>query len=119
MRIGATLLIAFLLVTALVITCSGQTSAATSAAATSAPGATAIKIDNFSFSPATITVAAGTTVQWTNKDDIPHNVVSSDQAFKSKVLDTDQQFTFTFTKPGTYEYFCSIHPKMKATVIVQ
>jgi plastocyanin len=79
----------------------------------------AIKIDNFSFSPATVTVPVGTTVRWTNRDDIPHTVVSDDQAFKSKALDTDQDFTYTFTKPGTYGYFCSIHPKMIAKVVVQ
>ncbi len=79
----------------------------------------AIKIDNFSFSPATITVPAGTTIRWTNRDDIPHTVVSEDKTFKSKVLDTDEQFTYTFTKPGTYSYFCSIHPKMTAKVVVQ
>jgi plastocyanin len=78
-----------------------------------------VKIDNFSFSPATITVAAGTTVRWTNHDDIPHTVVADDKMFKSKVLDTDEQFTYTFTKPGTYSYFCSIHPKMTAKVVVQ
>jgi plastocyanin len=79
----------------------------------------AVKIDNFSFSPATITVSAGTTVRWTNRDDIPHTVVSEDKTFKSKVLDTDEQFTYTFTKSGTYDYFCSIHPKMTAKVVVQ
>ena len=79
----------------------------------------AVKIDNFSFSPATITVSAGTTVRWTNRDDIPHTVVSEDKTFKSKVLDTDDQFTYTFTKPGTYDYFCSIHPKMTAKVVAQ
>ncbi len=79
----------------------------------------AVKIDNFSFSPATITVRAGTTIRWTNHDDIPHTVVSEDKTFKSKVLDTDDQFTYTFTKPGTYDYFCSIHPKMTAKVVVQ
>jgi plastocyanin len=79
----------------------------------------AIKIDNFSFSPTTITVSVGTTVRWTNGDDIPHTVVSDDKAFKSKVLDTDEAFTYTFTKPGTYGYFCSIHPKMVAKVVVR
>ena len=80
----------------------------------------AVKIDNFSFSPATITVPAGTTVRWTNRDDIPHTVVSEDKAtFKSKALDTDDTFSYTFTKPGTYTYFCSVHPKMTAKVIVQ
>jgi plastocyanin len=80
---------------------------------------TAIKIDNFSFSPATVTVPAGTTVRWTNRDDIPHTVVSDDKTFKSKALDTDEQFTYTFTKPGTYSYFCGLHPKMTAKVVVQ
>lgn len=80
-----------------------------------------VKIDNFSFSPAVLTVSAGTTVTWTNRDDIPHTVVSSDdpKAFKSKVLDTDEKFTFTFSKPGTYAYFCSVHPKMVGKVVVQ
>jgi plastocyanin len=79
----------------------------------------AVKIDNFSFSPATITVPAGTTIRWTNRDDIPHTVVSDDKTFKSKPLDTDEQFTYTFTKAGTYSYFCSIHPKMTAKIVVQ
>jgi plastocyanin len=80
-----------------------------------------VKIDNFSFGPTTVTVPVGTTVTWTNRDDIPHTVVSSDdpKAFKSKVLDTDEKFSFTFTKAGTYPYFCSVHPKMTAKVIVQ
>jgi plastocyanin len=78
-----------------------------------------VKIDNFSFGPAAITVAAGTTVTWTNRDDIPHTVVSDDKVFKSKVLDTDEKFSYTFIKPGTYPYFCSVHPKMTGKVIVQ
>ena len=81
--------------------------------------ATEVKIDNFSFSPATLEIKAGTTVTWTNADDIPHTVVSNDKVFKSKVLDTDQKFSFTFDKPGTYPYFCSLHPKMTAKVVVQ
>ncbi len=78
-----------------------------------------VKIDNFSFGPATLTVAPGTTVTWVNHDDIPHTVVSTDSIFKSKVLDTDEKFSFTFTKAGSYPYFCSIHPKMTATVVVK
>ena len=80
-----------------------------------------VKIDNFSFGPVAVTVSAGSTVTWTNRDDIPHTVVSSDdpRVFKSKVLDTDEKFSFTFTKAGTYEYFCSIHPKMTGKVVVQ
>lgn len=77
------------------------------------------KIDNFSFNPATITVPVGTTVRWTNRDDIPHTVVSDKEIFKSKTLDTDDQYSYTFTKAGTYGYFCSIHPKMTGKVIVQ
>jgi plastocyanin len=80
---------------------------------------TEVKIDNFSFGPAAITVAAGTLVTWTNRDDIPHTVVSDDKVFKSKVLDTDEKFSYTFSKPGTYPYFCSVHPKMTGKVIVQ
>jgi len=80
-----------------------------------------VKIDNFSFGPATLTVSVGTTVTWINRDDIPHTVVSSEdpKAFKSKVLDTDEKFSFTFAKAGTYPYFCSVHPKMTGKVIVQ
>src|SRR5882757_1539816 len=78
-----------------------------------------VKIDHFSFGPTTITVAVGTTVTWTNRDDIPHTVVSDDKVFKSKVLDTDEKFSFTFAKPGTYPYFCSVHPKMTGKVVVQ
>jgi plastocyanin len=80
---------------------------------------TEVKIDNFSFGPGTLTVPVGTTVTWTNRDDIPHTVVSTEGAFKSKVLDTDEKFSFTFSKAGTYPYFCSIHPKMTGKVIVQ
>lgn len=80
-----------------------------------------VKIDNFSFGPASLTVSVGSTVTWTNRDDIPHTVVSTDdpKAFKSKVLDTDEKFSFTFTKAGTYAYFCSVHPKMTGKVVVQ
>ena len=78
-----------------------------------------VKIDNFSFGPQTLTIAVGTTVTWVNHDDIPHTVVSNNGAFKSKVLDTDDKFSFTFSKAGDYPYFCSIHPKMTAKVVVQ
>ncbi len=69
--------------------------------------------------PATLTVPVGTSVTWTNRDDIPHTVASTDGVFKSKALDTDEKFSFTFGKAGTYPYFCSIHPKMTGKVIVQ
>jgi plastocyanin len=91
------------------------------ASAQDKPPVTEVKIDNFSFGPAALIVPAGTTVTWTNRDDIPHTVVSTDdpKIFKSKVLDTDEKFSFTFSKAGTYPYFCSIHPKMTGKVIVQ
>ena len=80
-----------------------------------------VKIDNFSFAPAALVVSAGTTVTWVNHDDIPHTVVSTDndKTFKSKVLDTDEKFSFTFAKPGRYPYFCSVHPKMTGEVVVK
>jgi len=78
-----------------------------------------IKIDNFTFGPVELTVQAGTTVTWVNRDDIPHTAVSTDQAFKSKVLDTDDKFSYTFSTKGSFPYFCSIHPKMTGTVVVQ
>ena len=78
-----------------------------------------VTIDNFVFNPQRVTVKAGTTVTWTNDDDIPHTVVASNRAFKSKVLDTNDKFSFTFTTPGTYEYFCSLHPHMTGTIVVE
>jgi len=89
------------------------------AVAAAAPKAAEVNIDNFSFSPATITVKAGTTVTWTNRDDIPHTVVADDKSFKSKVLDTGETFAFTPTKPGTYPYFCSVHPRMTGKLVVE
>jgi plastocyanin len=94
-------------------------SQATTQAAAPAVKVVEVKVDNFSFSPQTITVAPGTTVIWTNRDDIPHTVVSDDKVFKSKVLDTDEKFSFTFDKAGNFPYFCSVHPKMTGKVIVQ
>lgn len=91
------------------VTASNQPSAANAA----------VKIDNFVFGPQTLTVPVGTTVTWTNSDDIPHTSVSTDGVFKSKVLDTDEKFSYTFTKAGTYPYYCTIHPKMTGTVVVQ
>jgi plastocyanin len=78
-----------------------------------------VKIDNFSFGPQAQTVQVGTTVTWTNRDDIPHTVVSTDGVFKSKVLDTDETFSYAFAKAGTFAYFCSIHPKMTGKIVVQ
>ena len=78
-----------------------------------------VKIDNFVFGPPTITVPVGATVTWTNKDDIPHTTVSTDGVFKSKVMDTDEKFSYTFAKAGTYPYYCTIHPKMTGKIVVQ
>jgi len=85
----------------------------------SSTAAAEVKIDNFVFGPQTVTVPVGSTVTWINKDDIPHTTVSTDGVFKSKVMDTDEKFSFKFTKPGTYSYFCSVHPKMTGKVVVQ
>jgi plastocyanin len=80
---------------------------------------TEVKIDNFTFNPQQITVKTGTTVVWTNHDDIPHTVTSKTMAFRSKALDTDDKFSFTFTTPGTFEYFCSLHPHMTGSIVVE
>jgi len=82
--------------------------------------AAAVGIDNFTFNPQTVTVKAGTTVTWTNKDDIPHGIAATNNAFKrSPALDTDDSFSFTFTTPGTYQYFCYVHPHMTGTIVVE
>jgi plastocyanin len=86
----------------------------------SAPAAdTEVDIDQFTFLPQHITVKAGTTVTWINDDDVPHTVASSSKLFKSKPLDTRDKFSFTFTTPGTYEYFCSLHPHMTGAIVVE
>jgi plastocyanin len=87
-------------------------------AATALPAETRASIDNFTFKPDTITVPVGTTVVWENDDNIVHTVVSLDGAFRSPALDTEDKFRFTFDKAGTFEYFCSLHPHMKAKVVV-
>ena len=84
-----------------------------------AAGSAEVKIDNFSFGPSPLTVAVGTEVTWINRDDIPHTIVSTDGVFKSKVRDTDEKFSYRFTKAGTYSYYCSIHPKMTGKIVVQ
>jgi amicyanin len=88
--------------------------------ADTAPQTIAVSIDNFTFTPPTLTVKAGTTVTWTNKDDIPHGIAATNNAFtRSKALDTDDSYSFTFTTPGTYQYFCYIHPHMVGTIVVE
>jgi plastocyanin len=78
-----------------------------------------IKIDNFSFNPKSMRLKAGSVVSWTNLDDVPHNVVSTDNKFSSPVLDTDQAFSFQFREPGSYRYFCKLHPMMTGTIVVE
>lgn len=90
-----------------------------SSAPAAAPVATnAVTIKGFAFSPASITVKAGTSVTWTNQDQDAHTVTSTSNAFGSKALNTGASYTYTFTKPGTYNYLCTIHPFMTATVVV-
>ena len=82
--------------------------------------ANSIGIDNFAFEPKTLTVAAGTSVTWVNRDDVPHLIISTTGKFpNSKVLDTDQQHVATFDSPGEYPYFCSIHPTMVGKIVVK
>jgi plastocyanin len=109
--VGATVVIAIVLLLAgsPIVTANDQPS----------PTNAGVKIDNFSFGPQSITVPVGTTVTWTNADDIPHTSVSTEGVFKSKVMDTDEKFSYTFTKAGTYPYYCTIHPKMTGKVVVQ
>ncbi len=83
-----------------------------------AEGAHDIALDNFSFSPADASVPVGTTITWTNRDDIPHTVMSTERKFKSPVLDTGEQFSYRFETAGAYPYFCSIHPKMTGRILV-
>ncbi len=93
------------------------------AAATSPASAkgSVVEIDNFVFKPKELTVAVGDRVTWVNKDDVPHTATSSNDSpvFDSKALDTDDTFSFIFTKPGTYKYFCKVHPHMTGVVIVK
>ena len=78
-----------------------------------------IKIDNFTFNPQQIAVPVGTTVTWINHDDIPHTATSKTGLFRSKALDTDDKFSFTFTTPGSYAYFCALHPHMTGSIVVE
>jgi plastocyanin len=80
----------------------------------------AVAIHNFTFAPQDLDVKAGTTVTWSNKDDIPHGIAWVKNAFaRSKALDTDDSYSFTFTTPGTYSYFCYLHPHMTGTIVVE
>ncbi len=104
---------------AALICCVGL-SVALSAHADSAPSTTTVVIDNFSFSPARLAVPVGTTVVWRNEDDMPHTIVNdaTPREFKSPPIDSGEQFSWTFSKAGTYAYFCSLHPRMTGTITV-
>jgi len=78
-----------------------------------------VRVDNFTFDPETLTVSVNSTVTWVNKDDVPHTIASNDGVFKSKALDTDDKYSYTFTKAGTYAYYCSVHPRMVGKVVVR
>jgi plastocyanin len=97
----------------------GALRAAEAQAVTANAEAGVVKIDNFTFSPATLIVAPGTTVTWTNDDDIPHTVAAKDKSFRSKPMDTGNQFSYTFATPGEYDYFCSLHPHMVGKIVVK
>ena len=113
MRIKRGVGVAMLLLVAVVA------AAALSATGAARAGNSEVQIDQFAFVPQRVTVKAGTTVTWINEDDAPHTIASSDKLFKSKALDTGDKFSFTFTTPGTYAYFCSVHPHMTGTVVVE
>jgi plastocyanin len=88
-----------------------------SLAATEEPNA--VTIDNFTFTPKELTVAVGTKVKWINHDDIPHNVIEKNTSFRSKALDTDDEYSYTFASAGTFDYFCGLHPHMQGKIIVK
>jgi plastocyanin len=101
-----------------------ETSYGSSSAPTSRPTTQAsvnVKIENFAFIPQELHIAVGTTVTWQNADDVPHTATSNDdpQLFDSGALDTDDKFSFTFSKPGKYTYYCKVHPHMTGVVIVK
>jgi plastocyanin len=96
-----------------------QTKAATPATRLAKAEGPQVTIDNFTFSPATLTVPSGTTVTWTNQDDMVHTVTEATRLFSSQGLETGDTYSHTFTIPGTYTYFCALHPRMTATVIVK
>jgi plastocyanin len=86
--------------------------------ALAASGETQLTIDNFTFKPDAVTVPVGTRIVWVNDDDIPHSIVETTGKFHSPALDTEDKFSFTFDKAGSYEYFCGLHPHMKGKVVV-
>lgn len=78
-----------------------------------------VRVDNFTFVPTTLTIRVNSTVTWVNKDDVPHVIASDAGLFRSSALDTDDKYSHTFTKPGTYAYYCSLHPKMMGQIVVK
>jgi plastocyanin len=106
-------------VTALLAVALPELTAAGEAVVAAATSAATVKIDNFAFAPATLTVTAGTTVTWKNEDDSPHRIGDKNGTFKSAALDTDDTFSHTFTVPGEYAYICTIHPYMAGKIIVK
>jgi len=106
-----------LIATVLGVALATATASASPGRADDAPHA--VTIDNFTFNPQRLTVTAGSTVTWTNKDDIPHAIASSNALFRSGAFDTDGNYSFTFTTPGTYQYFCYLHPHMTGTIVVE
>jgi plastocyanin len=105
----------------LVLVVAGCSQKAAEHMAATRPSGDVVTIDNFTFDPPTLTVSRGAKVTWLNRDDVPHTATSSasPRAFDSKALDTDEQFSFVFTTPGSYPYFCAVHPHMTATIVVK
>ncbi len=112
-------LYAGLLTTAMAVALAVLISSPTNARSQANPQAAEVRVDNFTFGPQALTVHVNTTVTWINRDDIPHVIVSVDGVFRSKAIDTDEKYSFTFTKAGTYPYFCGIHPKMVGKIVVE
>jgi plastocyanin len=114
-----TLLLGAVGVAALLAAALPELTAAGAAAVTAAASSATVDIDNFAFTPAALTVTAGTTVTWKNEDDSPHRIGDKNGTFKSAALDTDDSFSHTFAAPGEYPYICTIHPYMLGTIIVK
>jgi plastocyanin len=106
-------------VTALLAAAAPELTAAGEAVVAAAASPATVQIDNFAFTPATLTVTAGTTVTWKNEDDSPHRIGDKNGTFKSAALDTDDTFSHTFAAPGEYPYICTIHPYMVGKIIVK
>lgn len=113
-----TLAVFGLLLLAAVVSPRGNARWSFAAASAAGPAEVEVKIENFLYDPTPLTVPVGTTVRWTNRDMVPHDVVSEDKSFKSKLMAKDEQFLYTFSKAGTFNYVCSIHRRMAARVIV-